>query len=252
MIVDAQNISVCYGDFTAIENVNFTLPSGTLAVLLGQSGAGKTTLLRALRGQISKYHGIIRMEADAFSSASSISELQRHTGWISQENSLIGRLTCLSNVLIGRVGLRRGWAALGPFRLADRIAALKALEDVGMLDFALRRADTLSGGEQRRIAIARALASGPRLLLGDEITTGLDSNLAAKILRIVRSLCRDHGHTAIISSHDVRSALAVADQVLALRKGRLVLNAAASEVCETTLQDVYRKTCLPLSEVGAH
>ena len=250
MIVDVQGVSVRYGDIPAIAGVSFRLQSGTLTVLLGQSGSGKTTLLQTLRGQLAANSGAIRIEADGRAGGPAIASQQRRTGWVSQDNALIGRLTCLGNVVIGRLGLRRGWAALGPFRHADREAALEALEDVGMLDFALRRADTLSGGERRRVAIARALVSGNALMLGDEITTGLDPRSAAAILDLVRSLCREHGLTAVLSSHDVGSALTVADRVLALKRGRLVLDAAAPDVCERMLRDVYGEAGFPPSSTA--
>ena len=126
-----------------------------------------------------------------------------------QQHQLIARASVLANVLTGRLGYHTSLRTLLPFAAAEKRLALEALERVGLLDYAFRRADQLSGGQQQRVGIARALVQEPAIVLADEPVASLDPGSADRVLRLLHDICKDDGITAIVSLHqvDIRAAL---------------------------------------------
>ncbi|TDM09714.1 MAG: hypothetical protein C4K60_10940 [Ideonella sp. MAG2] len=151
---------------------------------------------------------------------------------------LVGRLSALDNVLIG--GAARFTSPLSWLRRWPRTeqeAAHAALARVGLGDAALRRADTLSGGERQKVAMARALHQRARLLLADEPTAALDVRAEDELLTLLDGLVREQGLTLISVVHDLRLLPRLADRVLVLRQGRAVLDAALVDITPDTLSE---------------
>jgi phosphonate transport system ATP-binding protein len=161
-------------------------------------------------------------------------------GMVFQQFNLVRRLSVLDNVLAGRLG----WAPplptlLGRFGAADRRVALECLAQVGLADFAGRRADTLSGGEQQRVAIARALAQAPSVILADEPTASLDPQLTGSIMDLLRRINVERGITLVVSQHQLETALAYATRIVALRRGRVVFDGPPAGVTPDVVRRIY-------------
>jgi phosphonate transport system ATP-binding protein len=225
----------------AVQPVSISVPKGQFLVLLGPSGAGKSTLLRCLNGLVTPTQGDVTVDdrGSIFRSSRALREHRRQTGMIFQQHHLIGRLSALQNVLLGRVATHHPLRSLFPLPRTDRQVALQALERVGLLERALDRADELSGGQQQRVGIARAMAQRPRIVLADEPVASLDPASGEKVLADLHRICREDGITAIVSLHQVELARRFADRVIGLVGGRIVFEGLASQLGPSTLDQIY-------------
>lgn len=244
-MLQLQNVAMTYPNgVAAVMPTSITVPKGQFLVLLGPSGAGKSTLLRCLNGLVKPTRGDVIVEGlgSIFQSGRALREHRRQTGMIFQQHHLIGRLSALQNVLLGRVGAHGALRSLFPLPRADRLLALQSLERVGLLDRALNRADELSGGQQQRIGIARAMAQRPKIVLADEPVASLDPATGEKVLADLHRICREDGITAIVSLHQVDLARRFADRVIGLVNGRIVFEGTASQLGQTILDQIYTAT----------
>jgi putative ABC transport system ATP-binding protein len=206
----------------ALRGVSLAIERGSLVAIHGRSGSGKTTLLNLIGGLDHPTAGTVRIDgADlADKSEQRLVELRRHTiGFIFQGFGLIPILTAAENV---QVPLR-----LTRMPVADRAERSDFLLGlVGLGDRAKHRPHELSGGEQQRIAIARALANRPDLLLADEPTGQLDSRTGRSIMALIHALVRSEGVTALVATHD-RALIDLADRVIELGDGRIRADATS-------------------------
>jgi putative ABC transport system ATP-binding protein len=200
----------------ALRDVDLRLPRGELTVVHGRSGSGKTTLLNMISGLDRPTHGRVWLDGDEVSAKDedALVELRREKiGFVFQSFGLVPILTAAENVEV-------------PLRLrkvdpAERDRRVRELLDlVGLAGRAGHRPYELSGGEQQRVAICRALANRPELLIADEPTAQLDSANALTIMELVRALVASEGVSAIVATHD-SLLLDVADMVVELRDGRV-------------------------------
>ena len=193
----------------AIENVNFTIDKGELVVILGPSGAGKTTILNILGGMDSPSSGSIIIDGTNISKYNSkeLTKYRRYDiGFVFQFYNLVQNLTALENV-----------------SLANQICknpkdAKKSLKDVGLADRINHFPAQLSGGEQQRVSIARALAKNPKLLLCDEPTGALDSKTGKKIIKLLQDTCHKTNTTTIIITHNAIIS-EIANKVIMVKNG---------------------------------
>src|SRR5439155_1003315 len=164
--------------------------------------AGKTTFLRALNRLVEPTAGDVRVGGRAVTGAdpATLRALRRQIGMVFQQFNLVRRASVLDNVLAGRLGWAPALPTLfGHFPAEDRRIALECLAQVGLADFAQRRADTLSGGEQQRVAIARALAQSPAVILADEPTASLDPALTGSIIDLLKTIRARRGPPLVVS-----------------------------------------------------
>ena len=175
---------------------------------------------------------------------------RQRTGMVFQQHHLIGRMTALQNVLIGRLGFHGILASIIPLTRADRVLALEALDRVGLLDRALHRADQLSGGEQQRVGIARAMAQKPEILLADEPIASLDPSSAVNVLADMRRICREDGITAVVSLHQIDFARQFADHIIGIADGVVVFEGAPERLGEIELQRIYHSRTLTLADAA--
>lgn len=220
LILEASGVSLSYGVGTtevhAVADVDLTVATGELVVLRGRSGAGKSTLLNLLGGLTRPATGSVVLAGEDLATLTPerLAELRRRElGTVVQSFELIPVLSAAENV---EVPLRIARASVR--EREERVRDLLGL--VGLAPHAAQRPAELSGGQQQRVAIARALAARPRLLLADEPTGQLDSETAASVMRLLRSLVDTTGLAAVVSTHDPRVA-AFADRVLEMHDGRL-------------------------------
>ena len=225
----------------AVLPTSISVPKGQFLVLLGPSGAGKSTLLRCLNGLVTPTQGDVTVDdrGSIFRSGRALREHRQQTGMIFQQHHLIGRLSALQNVLLGRVAAHHSLRSLFPLPRADRLLALQALERVGLLERALDRADQLSGGQQQRVGIARAMAQRPRIVLADEPVASLDPASGEKVLADLHRICREDGITAIVSLHQVDLARRFADRVIGMVGGRVVFEGPGSQLGPSILDQIY-------------
>jgi phosphonate transport system ATP-binding protein len=168
---------------------------------------------------------------------------------IYQQFNLVRRLRVLDNVLVGRLGHlsgRRAWAALvGWFDPRDREIALRCLDHVGLLDRAWQRTDTLSGGEQQRVAIAKILAQGPSVILADEPIASLDLVNGELVMETLRGIAREAGLSVVATLHHVDFARRYADRVLGFQTGRLVFDGPPAALDDVRLNAIFGERPAP-------
>jgi phosphonate transport system ATP-binding protein len=228
----------------ALDNVSMTVPKGQLLSLIGLSGSGKSTLMRHLNGLHKPTAGTVKVFGVEVSSASSkqLRDVRRNVGFVFQQFGLVGRATCLENVLSGALGRLRGprygvWS----YPRTLRREAFDHLERVGLAPQAYQRADTLSGGQMQRVAIARTIMQQPQLLLADEPVASLDPESSAQVLELLLKVATEDKMTVIVTLHQVELALGWAHRIVGLRDGRVVLDQDARGLSQTDVMEVYRR-----------
>lgn len=240
-MIRTESLEVVYPDGTrGLQKLSCQFERGEFVVLLGSSGAGKSTLLRCLNGLVQPSSGSVL--ADGLGDISKPDILRAHrrlTGMVFQQHHLIGRLRVLDNVLLGRLGYHSTLRTLLPWSRADKELALAAIDRVGLIENALRRADQLSGGQQQRVGVARALIQSPRLLLADEPVASLDPATAERLLALMRDICKCDGLTAVVSLHQVEFARQFGDRIIGLAGGATVFDGKAHELNDTVVHRLY-------------
>ncbi|MGN0933091.1 ABC transporter ATP-binding protein [Falsigemmobacter intermedius] len=208
-----DGVSHAFSGTQVLSDISLEIPAGQITCLLGQSGCGKSTLLRLISG-------IARPQAGRISGASGLLSApglfvepeERSIGFMFQDYALFPHLTVFDNIAFG---LRR----LPRADRATRIEETAAL--IGITHLLPRYPDALSGGEQQRVALARALAPRPQLILMDEPFSNLDQGLREKVRSQTLAILRDFEATAIVVTHDPQEALAMGDQIVLMRAGRI-------------------------------
>ena len=211
--VSFQDVSKIYRsgevEIRAVDDISFEIQKGEFVVIVGPSGAGKTTVLNMLGGMDACSEGTILVDGSEVSryNARQLTEYRRRDiGFVFQLYNLVQNLTALENVELA--------AQICP----DPLDAQEVLRDVGLADRMNNFPAQLSGGEQQRVSIARALAKNPKLLLCDEPTGALDDQTGRTILQLLQDTCRQKGVTVIVITHN--SALTpMADRVIRIRSG---------------------------------
>jgi len=212
------------GQVRAVDDVSLSVAEGELVAILGPSGSGKTTLLLLAAGLLAPDEGSVRFqgaELAALSKREALAYRRTKLGFVFQSFNLVVGLTAAENVAMPLL-LR------GTDHSVARLQALEALDGVGLAARAEHIPSRLSGGEQQRTAIARALVGEPKLILADEPTGNLDSETGTEVLEVLSVLPRARGAATILVTHDTRIARA-ADRVLQMRDGRLTEPEPASE-----------------------
>lgn len=195
----------------AADHVSFDIEKGEFCIIVGPSGAGKTTVLNMLGGMDSCDEGVIRLDGQEVSSYSQkrLTSYRRHdVGFVFQFYNLVQNLTALENVeLAGEI-------------CRDPLSAAETLSKVGLSERLDNFPSQLSGGEQQRVSIARALAKNPKILLCDEPTGALDYVTGKQVLQLLQDTCRNTGRTVIVITHNT-ALTAMADKVIHVKNGRV-------------------------------
>lgn len=197
---------------TAVDHICFSIEKGEFAVIVGPSGAGKTTVLNMLGGMDTCDEGIIRLDGSEVSAYTrrQLTEYRRHdVGFVFQFYNLVPNLTALENVELAAEICR------------EPLDARETLTNVGLADRLGNFPAQLSGGEQQRVSIARALAKNPKILLCDEPTGALDYKTGKSVLQLLQDTCRRTGRTVIVITHN-QALTAMADRVIHIKNGTVV------------------------------
>lgn len=231
----------------ALNNIDLDVAKGEMVALIGASGSGKSTLLRHVAGLVPgdarNGEGLIEVHGRTVQSQGRIHRGKRHqradTSMIFQQFNLIGRLSVLTNVCLGLLGRIPEWrGSLSLFSRAEKLAAMDALNRVGMARFAAQRASTLSGGQQQRVAIARTLVQGAQLILADEPIASLDPASSKRVMKALGEI-NDSGITVIVSLHQVSYATRYCPRTLAMRDGQVVYDGASEALTPDFLTELY-------------
>jgi sulfate/thiosulfate transport system ATP-binding protein len=227
MSIDISGVSKRFGDFVALEDVNVTIPTGQLTALLGPSGGGKSTLLRIIAGLDSADSGTINIEG---TDATRLPAQKRNVGFVFQHYAVFKHMTVAKNVAFGLEIRKRPKA-----EIAERVHEL--LQLVHLEQFAHRLPSQLSGGQRQRMALARALAVEPKVLLLDEPFGALDAKVRKELRDWLRRLHDEVHVTTVFVTHDQEEALEVADEIVVINEGRVEQIGSPDELYDEPAND---------------
>ncbi|NEP83903.1 MAG: phosphonate ABC transporter ATP-binding protein [Okeania sp. SIO3C4] len=242
--IEVKNLDKNFKGKPALQQVNICVEAGEMVGLVGASGSGKSTLLRLINGLEQGDKGTIYISGTALQTDgvfhSHIRKLRCQIGCIFQQFNLVKRLTVIDNVLVGNLGqMSLVNSALRLFTKEQKIQALAALERVGILEQAYKKAAQLSGGQQQRVAIARCLVQGAKIILADEPIASLDPESARKIMELLCELNRENNITIVSSLHQVQMVRRYFERTIALRKGEVVFDDRTVNLSDRKLDELY-------------
>ena len=236
--LDIEDVCFSYPSRDILKDIEFKAEQGEILGIIGQNGCGKTTLLKCINSTLSPKKGIVTVDGKAVESMTK-KEIARSMGFVMQTTSTTFPFTVYETVMMGRYSRKD---ALDSEKEEDTRIVYQALKDTGTLKFADRDIDELSGGERRRVMIARALVHSPRLLLLDEPTAGLDPQTRKRIWDTVNGLNRDGGLTVLLTTHYMEEA-AGADDIVIVNHGEIAAHGTPAMLREKYCSD--RMTVVP-------
>lgn len=235
-MLEIKGLKKCYGRKRALNGVDLKVAQGETVVIMGPSGCGKSTLIRCINRLTEPDEGIIKLQNENITDMSldELLKVRRKIGFVFQHFNLIRRLTILDNVSM-------------PLRLhgvdleeAERRAEI-ALGKVGLAHKLEDTPEELSGGEQQRVGIARALALEPEIMLWDEPTASLDPILVGEVIEVMEDLVREGKTTMVIVTHELFFARRAADRIVFMDKGRIVESGTPEAVLEHPVSEIGQK-----------
>ena len=227
MSIDITGVNKNFGDFVALEDVNVSIPTGQLTALLGPSGGGKSTLLRIIAGLDTADSGTISIEG---TNATKLPPQKRNVGFVFQHYAVFKHMTVAKNVAFGLEIRKKNKA-----EIAQRVDELLKL--VHLSQFAHRLPSQLSGGQRQRMALARALAVEPTVLLLDEPFGALDAKVRKELREWLRRLHDEVNVTTVFVTHDQEEALEVADEIVVINEGRVEQIGSPDELYDEPAND---------------
>jgi len=217
--IAAEGLAKTYGARAVVDGIDLTIGSGEIVGLLGPNGAGKTTTFYMIVGLVPATRGRVLLDGQPVTHLRMHQRARRGIGYLPQEPSVFRKLTVAQNILaiLEATGVPRG----------ERAGRVRAhLEELGLAGLARQKAYTLSGGERRRLEIARALVTRPKFLLMDEPFAAIDPISVAEVQKIVLDLKR-RGIGIVITDHNVRETLRVVDRAYLIHQGRVLTQGTA-------------------------
>lgn len=241
--IQIAHVHVAYGTTTVLHDISCSIASGEVVVCIGPNGAGKSSLLRAIAGVVPLAHGQIHIHGDAIHALTPAQRAQR-VAVVPQQVHMPAGFSVYDVVAMARY-VHHPWYA--PLRTHDHDIIVDALQRAGVSEFAHKLATQLSGGEQQRVAFARAIAQQPAVLILDESTAHLDLRHQYGIVQTIQQLARA-GVTIVAAMHDINLAAVTAERICLLDGGCLLACGTPAEVLQAHhLSAVYRT---PLQVVG--
>ena len=240
MAIEARHISKQFGDYTALDDVTVVVPDGSLTALLGPSGSGKSTLLRVIAGLEVPDAGQVLMEGEDVTTRPART---RGVGFVFQHYAAFKHMTVADNVAFG-LSVRK--------RPKPEIKAKvdELLELVGLAHLGKRYPSQLSGGQRQRMALARALAVEPRVLLLDEPFGALDARVREELRAWLRRLHDEVRVTTIFVTHDQEEAMEIAEQIVVVNEGRIEQSASPAEIYDAPASPFVMSFVGPVTRVG--
>ena len=223
-MLDVRNLNAAYGQSEVLHGVKFTAMPGEIVAIVGRNGMGKSTLMKSLIGVMPSRSGQIIVDGADVTALPSHARVKRGLSYVPQGRQIFGTMTVRENIETGLV-------VTGRTRVPDEIYSLFPV----LKDFEKRRGGNLSGGQQQQLAIARALASDPKILLLDEPTEGIQPSVIKDIAKVLKQI-RDMRNLCIVVCEQVLSfILDVADRILVMENGRVVHSDTRNHVDEAAI-----------------
>jgi urea transport system ATP-binding protein len=219
-MLNVANLNQYYGGSHILRDVSFELPAGKVTVLLGRNGVGKTTLLRTMMGLVPAKSGSVRLAGRDITGARPDERARAGIGYVPQGREIFPRLTVAENLEMGLA--TRGRGAQVPARIFEMFPVLRQMMG--------RRGGDLSGGQQQQLAIGRALAMGPRLLILDEPTEGIQPSIIKDIERAIRLLAASGELAILLVEQYYDFARSLADQYLVMERGEIIARGAGADM----------------------
>lgn len=220
-MLDVADYRVSYGQSEVIHGLNFSLKPREIVAILGRNGMGKTTLMKSLMGVIPSSSGSVKLDGSEVSSLKSYQRVMKGFGFVPQGRMIFSSMTVKENI---ETGLTTTGQRNVPRDLYDMFPVL--------LEMRNRRGGNLSGGQQQQLAIARALASDPKVLLLDEPTEGIQPSIIREMGRTLKQIRDQRGLSIIVSEQVLSFALDIADRILVIEKGNIVFEETRDKVDE--------------------
>jgi len=239
MKIDVQGVSKRFGEFAAVDDITLEIPEGSLTALLGPSGSGKSTLLRVIAGLEQPDSGTILINGEDVTYAR---PQERGVGFVFQHYAAFTHMSVRQNIAFG-LQIRK--------RPKDEIRAKvdELLEIVGLTKWAGQRPSQLSGGQRQRMALARALAVQPRVLLLDEPFGALDATVRAELREWLRRLHDEQGVTTVLVTHDQEEAMEVADRIAVMNAGNIEQIGSPREIYDKPASEFVMTFVGPVSRL---
>jgi sulfate transport system ATP-binding protein len=240
-VITAQHITKSFGDFEALHDVSLEIPSGSLTALLGPSGSGKSTLLRVIAGLEVPDTGTVTIDDQ---DATALPPQKRGIGFVFQHYAAFKHMTVFQNVAFGLSVRKRPKA-----EIEERVNELLGI--VGLGGYAKRYPSQLSGGQRQRMALARALAVEPSVLLLDEPFGALDAKVRAELRSWLRRLHDEVHVTTVLVTHDQEEAMEVADLIAVMNDGRIEQVGGPRDLYENPANDFVMSFLGPVTRLGS-
>jgi sulfate transport system ATP-binding protein len=240
MRIDITSVSKHFGDFTALQDVSLEVPEGSLTALLGPSGSGKSTLLRIIAGLETPDTGTVGIDGD---DVSHVVPQKRGIGFVFQHYAAFTHMSVRDNVAFGLQIRKRS-------KVETRERVDELLELVGLTKWADQRPSQLSGGQRQRMALARALAVAPKVLLLDEPFGALDAIVRAELRAWLRRLHDEQGTTTVLVTHDQEEAMEVADRIAVMSAGTIEQVGSPRDIYDRPASEFVMSFVGPVSRVG--
>ena len=223
MLLEVRDLHVSYGDIEAVHGISFFIDNGELVSIIGANGAGKTTTLRALMGLQPIKSGSVLFDGVDITSLPAHKRAHLGIRMVPERARCFPQLSVYENLLMGVYGK--------PASLKQELAYIYELFPI-LNERSKQSANTLSGGEQQQLAIARALVSGPRLVFVDEVSMGLMPKLTSQVFDVLRSLNKEKGLTILLVEQNALASLKISDRGYVLETGRIGIEGTASELMQ--------------------
>ena len=213
-MLQVDKLNQFYGSSHTLRDVSFEVPTGAVTTLLGRNGVGKTTLLKCIMGVLPAKSGRVIMDGENVSSIPPHARAHRGMAYVPQGREIFPRLTVEENLLMGLATKKRGSGARIPSDIFDMFPVLKSMLH--------RRGGDLSGGQQQQLAIGRALAMSPKILILDEPTEGIQPSIIKDIERVIRALAQRGDIAILLVEQYYDFAKELADHYVVMRRGEVV------------------------------
>ncbi len=238
-MIKVEQLKVQFGENVVLKNVDVQIENGEVVVLIGPSGSGKSTFLRCLNFLVKPVAGKISVDGvtlDAKTvSKREIDHIRQKTAMVFQNYNLLKNMTALQNIMEPMVTVQKISK-----KEAEKVA-LGLLEKVGLLQKKDAYPKEMSGGQQQRIGIARALAVNANVILFDEPTSSLDPELVGEVLGVIKQVVAEHNKTMLIVTHEMNFAREVADRILFLEDGAITAMGTPQEIFENGSNERIKK-----------
>ena len=232
MILSVEGLAFNYPSRTVLQDISFSISRGDFLAILGVNGAGKSTLLKCINRVLKPHAGTVFIKDDEVFKLSK-RDLAKRIGYVAQRHESV-RTTVFDAVLLGRKPYIQ-WEASGN----DLEIAHEALKMLELEEYALRYLDELSGGEQQKVVIARALAQKPDILLLDEPTSSLDLKNQLEVAGIIKKVVKEQQMAAVVTMHDLNLAIRFADRFLLLKNGTIFAAGGPEVITPENIESVY-------------